>query len=284
MKQLIFLLLLGSLILLQSSSAQDARPVSPRPVRGSQSQPQPDSDLATFDLDFPGGTPKSLVEAIQKSMGKSLNVIIPEEFAKVSMTPLKLRKVNVVQVFNALSLAGTKTERYISGYSVNPMPVPGFRGGAPGGQLIRNAQYSIWETKYGFRTSDQRPSENSIWYFYHEAPPPPASPEPEIPPVRSFRCWQLGPTLDSFTIEDITTAIETTWKMLGSDPLPKMSFHKETKLLIVVGTDKDLSVVNGVLEQLPGAANQSIPRRLGGTTPARTVPASPNPSGNTNPQ
>ena len=46
----------------------------------------------------------------------------------------------------------------------------------------------------------------------------------------------MGPTLEAFTIEDVTTAIETTWKMLGTDPLPKMSFHKETKLLIVVGT------------------------------------------------
>jgi len=146
-------------------------------------------------------------------------------------------------------------------------------GGArvpPEMQHLRSPQYSTWETKYGFRTSDERPSENSIWYFYYQSPPPPAQPEREIPPIRSFRCWQLGPTLESFTIEDITTAIETTWKMLGSDPLPKMSFHKETKLLIVVGTEKDLSVVNGVLEQLPrGAEPRNRPNLPGVAIPPR---------------
>src|ERR1044071_8511504 len=120
MKQLILPLLVGSLLLLQTTFAQDSRILPPRPagiggigsIGGAQPQGQTEPDLPTFDLDFPGGTPKALVEAIQKAMGKSLNVIIPEEFAKVSMSPLKLRKVNVVQVFHALSLAGTKTERY----------------------------------------------------------------------------------------------------------------------------------------------------------------------------
>jgi hypothetical protein len=88
--------------------------------------------------------------------------------------------------------------------------------------------------------------------------------------------------LDSFTIEDITTAIETTWKMLGADPLPKMSFHKETKLLIVVGTDKDLSVVNGVLEQLPHAPDQN--RGRAGNPFANPQGGKPFPNGGTSVQ
>jgi hypothetical protein len=284
MKYRCSVLLACSLAFFQTVTAQPLPgPRPPRPFGNPAQVPASALELPLFDLDFAGGPPKALVETIQKAMGNPLNVIIPEEFAHVMIAPLKLRKVNVVQVFNALSQAGTKSERYISGYSVNPVFVGGGRNGRlTDAQNVRSAQYSIWETKYGFRTSDESPSENSIWYFYYQPPPPPATPEPEIPPARSFRCWQLGPTLESFTIEDITTAIETTWKMLGSDPLPKMSFHKETKLLIVVGTDKDLSVVNGVLEQLPGTPNQPVPRRPV-SLPGKSISPAPVPSGNANP-
>src|ERR1035437_7428839 len=35
--------------------------------------------LTKFNLDFPGGTPKELVAAIEKAMGKPLNVIISSD-------------------------------------------------------------------------------------------------------------------------------------------------------------------------------------------------------------
>src|SRR5690242_14669816 len=62
---------------------------------------QPASQLTRFDLDFPGGTPKELVAAIQKSMSKPLNVIIPDPFADTKIPALKMKNVDVPQLFRA---------------------------------------------------------------------------------------------------------------------------------------------------------------------------------------
>jgi hypothetical protein len=232
-----------------------------------------DPDAKRFDLDFPGGPPKAFVAALEKAMGKPMNVIIPEEYANVPIVPLKLRSVTLFQVFDAIGQAGTRTERYISGYSMSSRPT---RGGMI--ENVRVPQYSQFQSRCGFRSADSPPTEGSIWYFYYDAPPPAPTPEPEPKPAKSFRCWQLGQTLESYSIDDITTAVETTWKMLGTEPLPKMSFHKETKLLIVVGTEVELSVVNTVLEQLSAHSN---PTGTGGPRPRRLLdvpPPQPKPS------
>ena len=54
-----------------------------------------------------------------------------------------------------------------------------------------------------------------------------------------------------FRSEDITTAIQTGWKMLKVDPVPQLSFHQETKLLIVVGAANYVAQIPIVLNQLP---------------------------------
>ena len=58
-----------------------------------------------FDLDFPGGTPRDLIAAIQKAWGKPLNAIVPEEFADTTLPALKMRKVTIPQLFEALQAA-----------------------------------------------------------------------------------------------------------------------------------------------------------------------------------
>ena len=78
---------------------------------GQESQTQVKSPALTkFDLDFPGGTPKQLISAIQKSSGKPLNAIIPEEFADTKLPSLKMKNVDVNELFIALTSAN-RTER-----------------------------------------------------------------------------------------------------------------------------------------------------------------------------
>ncbi|PYK59482.1 MAG: hypothetical protein DME21_13110 [Verrucomicrobia bacterium] len=50
----------------------------------------PDPNLVQFDLNFPGGTPRQLVEAIEKASGKPLNAVIPDEDADLHLPPLKM--------------------------------------------------------------------------------------------------------------------------------------------------------------------------------------------------
>jgi hypothetical protein len=167
-----------------------------------------------FNIDFPGGNPALLIEQIELQGKVQLNAIIPQEHGAFNLPPLKLRHVTVPELFEAITIASTKHD-----------PAHG-------------------TTRYGFRTNDQPPHGNSIWYFFVEEPPP----SPKQPDVCRF--WQLGPYLENLVVEDITTAIETGWKMLRVSPVPKMSFHKDTKLLIVVGQPEQLTIVDEVLRQL----------------------------------
>ena len=52
------------------------------------------------------------------------------------------------------------------------------------------------------------------------------------------------------SVDDITTAIETGWKMLGETSPPTISFHKDTKLLIAVGDPSKLETIDAVLKAL----------------------------------
>jgi hypothetical protein len=177
--------------------------------------------LATFNIDFPGGTPKELVAAIQKATGKQLNVIIPIEYADTKLPPLKMKSVNVSQLFRTLEAASAKYE--------NASP---FMGG--------NNRTS----SYGFRT-DGNITDDSIWYFHADRTPTPYVPE------KISRFYNLAPYLNSgLKVDDITTAVETAWKMLGEKSPPEISFHKDTKLLIAVGDGEKLKTIDFVLQAL----------------------------------
>lgn len=233
------------LLLLLLASAQ-GQPAAPPPVRAipvrpphvtgggvtidpATGLPGPGKPALTrFDLDFAGGTPKELVAAIEKAMGKPLNVIIPEEDNDVQLPPLKMNNVDVAQLFQALQSASAKTEAVSRPFT--------------------GSQYVM--TNYGFRT-DGTPTDDSIWYFFVQGPvPPPPAPTPP-PPPRICRFYSLAPYLDrGYTVDDITTAIETGWKMLKDTSTPSISFHKETKLLIAVGEPDKLEIIDAVLKAL----------------------------------
>ena len=242
------ILFLATALALPSVLAQSPPPVGLTPApRSSAGASEP--ALTNFDLDFLGGTPKQLVTSIQGSMGKPLNALIPPEYADTKLPPLKMSNVDVRQLFLALELTSSKTEAYSN---------PGY---SPGYQQIR--------TSYGFRTQGQV-SDESIWYFYVE--------KPTLPPIqvrttpKVCRYFSLSPYLDrGQTVDDITTAIQTGWKMLGDDDTPKISFHKETKLLIAVGEPGKLETIDAVLNALKSVS--SSPSFIDPATRLPVIPA-----------
>ena len=184
--------------------------------------------LTRFDLDFPGGTPAELVKAIEQAMKKPLNAIIPSEDADIQLPPLKMNDVVTPQLFAALEAASRKTIAVTTG------------GGF--------SAYSSFMTGYGFRSADGPITDTSIWYFHVE--------RPSLPPVISSskicRFYSLAPYLNrGFSVDDITTAIQTGWKMAGVTPLPELNYHKETKLLIAFGEPSQLQTIQDVLNTLP---------------------------------
>jgi hypothetical protein len=189
-----------------------------------------------FDLDFPGGTPKEFVAAIQKAMGKPLNAIIPEEDADIKLPPLKMNNVNVPQLFAALQLASIKRVGYVtSNYGLQ-------------------SQYQQMTTSYGFKTAGSE-TDDSVWYFYAE--------KPTFPPLiqnKACRFYSLAPYLErGLTVDDVTTAIQTGWKMLGDKDTPAISFHKDTKLLIAVGEPGKLETIDAVLKALEPPKPAPVP-------------------------
>src|SRR5882757_750107 len=100
------LLAIGSALAADKTATTEPKPPPPD---------LPPGGLTKFDLDFKGGHPKDLIAAIQKAAGKPLNVLIPQEYANVTLPELKMKNVNAPQLFRALEQASLKTEYLKSG-------------------------------------------------------------------------------------------------------------------------------------------------------------------------
>jgi hypothetical protein len=249
MKKNVILLLSSFLLASPFALAQQTTRSVTAPGTATSASSETEHPLGKFDLDFRGGTPGDLVRAIEKVSGRPLNAIVPIEFAEMQLPALKMKAVTVPQLFAALGAASPRTEGYVSGYQ---------RGGGRGAPTSANYQYV--STSYGFKTEGQ-PKEDSIWFFYYQKPP--VQPKPDS--AKECRFYQLAPYLETYKIEDITTAIQTGWKMLGEGSSPEMNFHKDTKLLIAVGDPGKLELIDSVLQQLgvakKPATNRPVPSR-----------------------
>jgi hypothetical protein len=192
--------------------------------------------LPRFDLDFPGGRPEQLVKAIETASGKPINMIIPPDDANIDLPALKLRNVTAPELFDALGSASARQVTRIVGYNYGP-----------GGKLVPAT--GVFTTRYRFSTPGPLKAD-SIWYLAVEgnAPSPAPPPAPEEP--RACQFFQLAPYLEAYKVEDITTAIETGWKLLSDSKPPEMKFHKDTTLLIAVGPPEALRMIDEVLTRL----------------------------------
>jgi hypothetical protein len=192
-------------------------------IQRASAPPGAEPSLTKFELDFPGGTPKELVAAIEKAIGRPVNVFVAEQYASARLPALKMSHVTLPAFFRAVGQAG-------------------------GSLVIGNTGYS----RFGFMTQDTPPSDDSIWYFYASTPPS---------PDKACRFYSLAPYVDNgLSVDDITTAIETGWKMLWEEgtSMPKMKYHKDTKLLIAVGESSKLETIDAVLKALQPSAGGGI--------------------------
>src|SRR5947208_9316085 len=95
MKKILVTLLSAALLATTAVFGQPAQPLrSPTSAAPRNSQPQ-DQNLVRFDLNFPGGTPRQLVEGIEKASGRPLNAIIPDEDANLKLPQLKMKSVKI---------------------------------------------------------------------------------------------------------------------------------------------------------------------------------------------
>lgn len=226
--------------------------------------------LTRFNLNFSGGTPHDLVAAIEKATGKPLNIVIPDEFAGESIPALRMNQVTVADLFRAMEQATLVTIPYRTG---------AYFGGAGGKPSY---SYQQIRTSLTFQTAGPL-SDESVWYFRgrDKAPDPSIFGEESTAPTDAKICrfYALNPFLESgLKVEDITTAIQTGWKMLGEKETPSISFHKETKLLIAVGQPDKLETIDAVLNALRPVgqpASGSFEERIKRNVDRAAAPASP---------
>lgn len=215
-------------------------PGQPGPIVGFPGGTVPANlDLPKFDLDFQGGTPTLLIVHINEALRKqqqNVNVIIPTEYDSVGIPPMKLKSVNVQQVFEALTRTSQKRVTVATGvvdYGAAGIPT-------------RRTSYSEQFSSYSFQAVPPI-STNSIWYFVVTEPS-------KIEEVKTCQFYQLGPYLQQgLNVNDITTAIKAGYKMLGESAAPELNFHEETSLLIAVGPESKLKLIDQVLSQLSKA-------------------------------
>jgi hypothetical protein len=204
-------------------------PESPKSWEGYVMVPVTNS-LTKFDLDFLGGTPKELVKAVEKTIGKPVNTVIPDDCTDLKIPAVSVKNVTVAQLFEALRLASKTTRRYDV---IDP--------------FTWNGTWSERTSTYGFQTEGV-PNENSIWFLIKEGDD--SGPFISVAPT-VCKFYQLSPYLEAgYKVEDVTTAIETAWKMLGVTKMPTLSYHKDTKVLIAVGDADKVHLIGDVLEQL----------------------------------
>jgi hypothetical protein len=253
MKRIVFALMVA-LFCAQLAFAQNPpnRPGTPAPSVFQNTAP----DLPRFDLDFPGGTPQQLIDAIKEQIG-TINAIIPTEHKDVRIPPLKMRQVNVAQLFEALSMSSQRTLAYQTGF----VDLPGSADGKP----QRRVQIQQRVVNYGFQNRGPMTPE-AVWYFYNQDVPE------NVVTQKACRFYQLEPYLQKYKVDDITTAIQAGWKMLGQTDLPQLNYHEDTKLLIAVGRESMLDIIDSVLAQLTTGVGAVPGRRKPVAEPEKKQP------------
>lgn len=214
-------------------------------------------DAARFDLKFPGGKVKEFVAAVSKALGKPVNVIIPKESEATLIPAVEVSRVTVSALFRALSRASQ--HQVLVPTQIPGLPAP---SGRPGG-------YSYQTAGFVFSTEEKEPSTDAVWTFQVQTPPELPVGEP-VAPTWVVQYFPIADYLSHFTVEDITTALESGWKLQAPTGGPAaIRFHEETKLLIIAGTEAQMKLIPQVLEGLqkrlsfPRTENLPITRKAG---------------------
>jgi hypothetical protein len=181
-------------------------------------------EWARMNIDFAGGKPTDLLAAIKKACNQSPNVLIHPDAESVSIPPFKLRDVSAAQIFIAL----------------NTLSEPPFANGYWKAAPLPDGE--IWTLTRPHTSSSKIDPTTGL-------------------PALSKNCKVLNLTmvLGDYSVDDVTTAMKGAWDLLNIGETPVIKFHKDTKLLMIVGDDRQLTVANDVLREL--STNVQLKRR-----------------------
>jgi hypothetical protein len=193
-------------------------------------------------IKFPGGTAQALIDTLKSEIHPAPNVMIAPKLRAMEVPEFELQNVTLADLFQALNnLSEDKSAQWILSGSTEPIwvlnpvnnppsqgaPQPGYGSGMPGG--------------FGMASIARDPLTGQLISSN----------------ARSCQILPVGKYLGKYKVEDITTAVKTAWGMMGDDAGAQMKYHKDTNLLITVGTAEQLSVLNQVLSSLESGLTES---------------------------
>lgn len=229
MKQIFVLICLINAALAQqpgipAPASSRARPerTPPAGIDPNTGQPiMPQEPAVRMDIDFPGGPPEMLLDVMQQVSGQKFNVIVHPDTAKYQLPAFKLRDVTAAQVFLAMNALGEPN--FANGYWQR-VPLP---------------DGEIWTL-----TAQRGQPAGYLAGFV----PPPANQQPQQ--AKQCRVFNLSQVLEDYSIEDVTTAVQAAWDLMGGRDAGDIKFHKDTKLLIAFGNSQQVTVLQEVLSEL----------------------------------
>jgi len=173
----------------------------------------------TFDLDFPGGSLGSFVEALREAAGA--NVVLGPKAAAVEMPAVTLRDAYVHNVMVTLP---------------SELTVPSELG-------ERVSMHAIWK--------HTEPEKNQgLLYFLRVE-----SPDDDGPPAMRVRHWSLGGIVErgGISAEDVLGAIESQREFFRGEL--RVGYHEPTRVLVVRAPGFVLDEVDGLLDQIASSAH-----------------------------
>jgi hypothetical protein len=214
------------------------RQISPAAVgiaSGSVTAPASKKEEKSFSLTFQGGPVEDFVKAVETASGEPFNVIIPASAQDLTIPPVRVKEVTLSPLLNALSSSSREQKPVLVSQS------------RVGGQATASIQYH--ETGFTF-TPTEGSGGSVVWQLTVQK----SAELPERAQTPSARFYQLKPNLESgLKVEDIITVAQTAWKMMKLDAkeIPDLKVHEETGILIAVGSESALGVIESVLRELP---------------------------------
>lgn len=188
-------------------------------AQGNPSTPPPEVEQ-TFSIAFPGGTPSDLMHHLSEAIGTVPNVIIAPSMQNVELPEFSLQNVTLADVFQALNNLGDANKK--------------------GSWQLSGSNEPIWVLN---------PNQQQNSYGMLQSIDP-LTGQPINRAEKNCFIFPVSSVLTEFTIEDITTAVQTAWTMMGNEAGAEIKFHKDTELLIAVGNHRQLEVIQQVLKSL----------------------------------
>ena len=182
-------------------------PVCAADKSSQQARPQ------NFDINFPGGELKTLVEAIKtQNKGVIPNIMMNERAGETELPPFYLVNARLMELMNALSIMNR-------------------------GLRVEHISDTVFAVSAGDPTAA---SSVAIYDIRHLL-------DPNNP--------------QHFKMDDIATAIRTSWDMISFSTEPDMKVHQETNLLIIRGDKEEQFIAETVIEQLTNQQRQRTDQR-----------------------